>query len=67
MKLIRALKKKARGAAELLYALHPSHQATAALARMEKRASALSVTPSMRHLESAMRWLKLAQNSSETG
>jgi hypothetical protein len=67
MKLIRALKKKARGAAELLYALHPSHQATAALARMEKRASALPVTPSMRHLESAMRWLKLAQNSSETG
>lgn len=67
MGLIRSFKKTVRGTAEILNAFHPAHRGAATIACMEKCAATSPVTPSSRHLEAAMRWLKLAQDSNETG
>ena len=67
MRLIQSLKAKARGTAETLNSYHPAHTGALAIARLEKRSAPIALTPSLRHLEAAIAWIKRAQDSSDMG
>lgn len=67
MRLIKSLKAKARGTAEILNAYHPAHRGASTIARLEKRTAPSVPTPSHQHLEKAIAWIKRAQDSSDSG
>jgi hypothetical protein len=67
MQLIESLKAAARGSLEILSAYDPAHEEARMVAQVEKRTSPTVVTPSHRHLEAAISWLKRAQDSSNSG
>jgi hypothetical protein len=67
MRFIKPLKATARETAEILSAYHPAHGEARTLAGLERGTTPAVVTPSLRHLEAAMGWIKRAQDSSDTG
>jgi hypothetical protein len=67
MQLAQSLKATALETLEMLSACDPLHKDARAVARLEQRISPKVVTPSYHHLESAIGWLKRAQDSSNSG
>jgi hypothetical protein len=67
MQLIRSLKKSTRRSLEILSGYDPVHKEARTVVQLEQSTSPKVVTPSYRHLEAAIEWIKRAHDSSNSG